>query len=198
MRQLAILLVPMILLSCQERATVTKRELQEYILDPQNGLIKQASRQGIDIEVLYRPTELIIAQQLDGVSDERQRSKEIEGFKGLSYFILRLSREGKEIENAYAGDPQRFATIVNYLSSALARNIYLVNNGDTITALDVVYTRMFGSATATSVMAVFNTDIKKRAGSLKFCIDDSQLGIGKNEFTFALSDIRNVPKLNLK
>jgi hypothetical protein len=191
------LFVLLILFACREQRIVSEQELKDYIMEPENGLRKHHEKNSIDIEVIYRPTELVLAQQLRGVTDEAERVKTIQNFDSLSYFIIKLSRKGREIENAYAGDTEKFLKVIRYLSSELPANIYLINNRDTIPALDAVYARMFGAATATSVMAVFDCNLQKKKGTMKLCLDDTELGLGQNQFQFDLSDIKKAPTLNL-
>jgi len=184
--------------ACQEQKIVSEQELKDYILDPEHGLRKQKEKNGIDIEVIYRPTDLIIAQQLGGVTDVKERGSIIRNFDTLSYFVIKLSRKGQEVENAYVSDNEKFVRVTNYLSSSIASNIYIVLEKDTLHALDAVYARMYGAASATSVMAVFNTDVRKKNGTLKFFLDDTELDLGQIEFEFDIKDIKKTPTLNLK
>ena len=198
MRTPLIVLALLSIFACQEQQIVSEQELKDYILDPEHGLRKQKKKNEVDIEVIYRPTDLILAQQLDGITDEKERSSTIKNFDTLSYFVIKLSRKGQEVENTYVSDNDKFVRVTNYLSSAIAGNIRMIIEKDTLSALDAVYTRMYGAASATSVMAVFNTDVRKKNGTLKFFLDDTELGLGQNEFEFDLSDIKKTPTLNLK
>lgn len=197
MRTSLLILLILTLFACNEQRVVTEQELKAYVLDPENGLRKQKEKNGVDIEVIYRPTELVLAQQLDGITDQQERRRTFENFDSLSYFVIKLSRKGQEIENAYVSDNDQFVRVINYLSSSIGANIYMVAEKDTIRALDAVYARMFGSASATSVMAVFDKDIRYLNGQLKFYLDDTQLGLGQNVFEFDLNDIKKAPTLNL-
>lgn len=185
------------LVGCNEQRVVSEAELKSYILDPENGLIVAKSKNDAAIEVLYRPSVLVSALQIDGVTDKEERSKTIKQFDSLTYFVVRLSRNGQEIENAFVSDPEKFTKVISYLSSTVAGNIYLTTPNDTIYALDAVYTRMFGAATATSVMAVFDTDVKDLEGTVNLHFDDTELGLGLNEFEFDANDIKKTPTLNL-
>lgn len=184
-------------MACQHKEILTEQALKEYVLDPDNGLFKQKESHGVNIAVFYRPSALVTAQQLDGMIDKESRARTIKTLDSLTYFVIKFSRNGQEIENAFASDEPKFLNVINYLSSSIGRDIYLLNKGDTINALDAVYAPMFGAASATSVMAVFKTDLRQRSGSVKFCVDDTKLGVGKNEFEFDLKNIRNTPTLNL-
>ena len=87
--------------------------------------------------------------------------------------------------------------MISYLSSSIGSNIYLITEEDTLRAVDAVYARMFGTSSATSVMAVFDKEVKKLDGTLKLYLDDTELGLGQNEFEFDLNDINKVPTINL-
>jgi hypothetical protein len=197
MRTPLILLAFSILLSCAGRSVVSEQELKDYLMDPEHGLSRHEAKKGIDMEVVYRPSELVAAQQVDGVTDKKEQERIIRNFDSLAYFILKLSRNGQEIENAYVSDNDKFLQVTSYLSSGIAQDLYLVNKEDTIRALDAVYTRMFGAATATTVMAIFDADVKDWDGSVTFCFDDTGLGLGINEFEFDTNDINKAPTLNL-
>jgi hypothetical protein len=165
MRSLFTLLMIGSLMGCSEQRVVSEAELKSYILNPENGLIVTRNKNDVAIDVLYRPSVLVSALQIDGITDKEQRNKTIKQFDSLTYFIIRLSRNGQEIENAFVSDPEKFSKVISYLSSAVAGNIYLTTPNDTLRALDAVYTRMFGAATATSVMAVFDTNAKDLEGN---------------------------------
>lgn len=197
MVRVLIILAVLTSLACTGKRAVSEQELREYIIDPEKGLRKQKQKNGIDMEVIYRPAELIIAQQLSGIADSEERRRVTKSFDTLSYFVIKLSRDGEEVESRYVNDTDKFVRVINYLSSEVARNIYLINSGDTIPAIDGVYSRMFGVSTATSVMVVFDSDLRSRQGMVRFCLDDTELGLGASDFDFALSDIKKAPTLNL-
>jgi hypothetical protein len=197
MRVVFVLLAMLTLVACNEKKVVSEEELKAYVMDPENGLRQQKESNGIDVEVIYRPSELVLAQQLDGMTNAAERINTIKNFDSLSYFVVKLSRKGQEVENVFVSDNEKFVRVINYLSSAIAQNIYIINDKDTIPALDAVYARMFGAATSTSVMAVFDTDFRKRSDDLKFFLNDTELGLGQNEFAFTINDIKKAPTLNL-
>lgn len=197
MVRILILFVALEAFACGGNGILSEQGLRDYVMEPENGLRKHCEKNGIDVEVIYRPTELILAQQLQGLTDQQERIRTIRNFDSLSYFVVKFSRNGKEVENRYARDPEEFLRVTNYLSSGIAKDICLILSTDTLFALDAVYARMYGAATATSVMAVFDADLKEKSGIITFCLDDTELGIGRNSFDFDLSDIKKAPTLNL-
>lgn len=170
-------------------------ELNRYILEEKNGLIKKISKNGVELEVLFRPSRLVAAQQLTGITDVTERHKIKSEFDTLNYFVLHLSRKGAEIENSFVSTPSQFTELIDYLSFGVSRDIYLVIGRDTVRALDAVYARTFGSADATSVIVVFGGGALKKNGDPIFCFDDSVVGTGLTKFPFKKDDLEEVPTL---
>jgi hypothetical protein len=117
-------------------------------------------------------------------------------YDSLDYFILRLSKNGKEIENGFVSNSERFSNVVSYLSSSLAERVYLVLDRDTIPALDAMYARTFGATTATQVMLIFKSNLVHQDGNVKLVYDDNFFGTGLNEFQFDVKNIKRIPRLN--
>jgi hypothetical protein len=197
MKNILTLIVLVAMVSCNGRAVVSEEELKAYIVDPENGLIKTTSKGDVNINVIYRPSELVVAQQIDGVTDKAEIQRAHVDFDGLTYFVLKMDRNGQEIENKLVSDPERFGQVISHLSSRIASDIYVIGDKDTVYAVDAIYTRMFGSAAATSVMVVFDKSIKQNEGPLTFHLDDETLGLGHLNFKFLSSDIKKAPTLNL-
>lgn len=197
MKVLSIILIAVSIAGCGGRNVVSEKELKSYISDPENGLSKSVMKGDINVNVLYRPSELVVAQQIAGVTNAEEIKQAHKDFDSLSYFVLKLDRDGQEIENKLVSDPERFGRVISHLSSGIASDIYVVADRDTLYAIDAIYTRMFGSAAATSVMAIFDKSLKEKSGTLKFHLDDETLGIGNVDFEFLTSDIKKAPTLNL-
>ena len=183
-----------ILIGCG-RKSITDKELLDYALDADNGLLQREEKSNTVLEMYYKPKELVMKQELLGISDAKTIADVTARFDSLDYFVLRLARAGKEIETSYASDPQRFNDVINYLSYYMAEDLSLINDRDTVPVLDIVYVRGFGATDATSVMAVFNSKLKTKDGIAKVVFNDQKLGTGLNEFEFNTDDIKNIPSL---
>jgi hypothetical protein len=197
MNKVTKLVALILLLSCVEKKTASTQELMNYVLNEDNGLYRKAEKNDVLIEVVYRPVDLILQQELEEVKEGGERQRMAQKYDHLTYFIIKFSKHEKEIESAYMADDTKFIRVINYLSGPIASDIYIRHNGDTIRALDAVYSRMFGATNATSVMLVFGGGLRSKKGKFIFCFDDTELGLGKNEFQFDLTDIRKTPTLNL-
>lgn len=182
----------MLLSACDIQQPVSSDELKAYALNPENGLIRSITAGDITAEIIYHPKDLILEQEAEGDID---RWKEAEQkLDSLDYFILRLSRGGEEIENRYAGDPDKFSQVINYLSASIAENIYLENEKKHYPE-SAMLIRSYGMAGATSVLVVFKSCLSKQDGPVTVVFDDPLLGTGRNTFSFQCDDIKKTPRL---
>jgi hypothetical protein len=188
-------LLLLILLACHSKKMLSKEELVQYPLDPEHGLIQKVKKGNTQLEIYYKPKDLILDQQMAGVQDEREIAKIKSDLDSVDYFVVQLSRDEKEIENTYASDPNRFNEVINYLSYYAAKDFKMITSSDTLPVLDLAYTRTFGSTHVTNILAVFNSGLHYRKGKAKIVFDDTVLGTGVSEFEFNINDIKNTPRL---
>jgi hypothetical protein len=192
---LIIIITGFVLSQCTDRY-ISRDELKAYPLNVKNGVIKSIDKSGIQIDAYYRSKDLIIAQELTPPVADTDLNKIESQYDSLDYFILRLSKNGKEIENGFVSNSERFSNVVSYLSSSLAERVYLVLDRDTIPALDAMYARTFGATTATQVMLIFKSNLVHQDGNVKLVYDDNFFGTGLNEFQFDVKNIKRIPRLN--
>jgi len=162
-----------------------------------NGLHKSLSKGNLTIEVSYRPADLVWRNELRKAVDEMVQDQLRKDYDSLNYFILRFSKNGEEIESAFVGSPTKFEEVTNYLAFGMQQHLIQVNGEDSSRVLDVIHTRTFGTSHGSSVMAIFNGNLKHKDNSVKLYLNDAVLGIGTAEFEFKISDIKNTPPLTL-
>ncbi len=185
----------MLLVAACSSKTVSMDELKKYPFDSSHGLIQESNRGGAKVEVYYKPKELVLRQELNN-ADHKGEVETRKKMDSLDYFVFRLSRNGHEIENDYANDPEMFNKVVDYLSFSFGNGVYLIHRKDTMPILDFSYARMFGASDASQLLTVFKSDLKTRTGKVTICFDDTLLGTGLSSFEFEIQDIKNIPPLN--
>jgi hypothetical protein len=186
----------MLLVAACSSKTVSMDELKKYPFDSSHGLIQVSNRGGAKVEVYYKPKELIFRQELKDNADRKAEVETRKNMDSLDYFVFRLSRNGHEIENDYANDPEMFNKVIDYLSFSFGNDVYMIHKKDTMPMLDFSYARMFGTSDACQLLTVFKSDLKTRTGKVTICFDDTFLGTGLSSFEFEIQDIKNIPPLN--
>jgi hypothetical protein len=176
---------------------MTESELKGYVSDKENGLQKSLQKNGYDIEVTYRPTELVLFQHLDGVEDASERETIKKQIDTLSYFVVKLSRNGQEIEHYLSGNRHMLAKVVSYLSSGIGDDLMVATRRDKMHPLDVAYVRSYGATSGTSLLVVFRKPDMDTTDKLTFVLNDELIGIGSVAFDFQTKDLKRIPTLRL-
>ena len=184
------------LISCQ--GDLTRKQLLDYTTDVKNGLCKKQEKLGTQLEVIYRPSQLMAEAQ---IRNEELSDRQIDSiratFKEIDYFLLRISRNSREIENSYSGDSRNFQRINNYLSFEIGGDIYLVQSRDTLRVTDFVRTQTFGASPSTDILLAFKPGFSKRSIDIKVVFNDTKFDTGVNEFLFDIDDITRVSDIQI-
>lgn len=185
--------VVILLASCSQKKEIPLQELKAYPSNPESGLWKIYEEGDIKIEMQYKPKDLIIEQNggLTGSAVWDSVAKELCSY---DYFVMRISKNNKEFESNYAGDPS-YVNIVNYLSTSMAKDIWLAIGREEIKPTDVMFVPSYGMSHASTVMLVFQSNLYNRKEDFKVVFNDSALGTGRHEFPFKFDALEDIPAL---
>jgi hypothetical protein len=184
-------------ISCNERAQ-SVHEVIDYCNEPTNGLRADYAIGEYRFEVIYRPVEIIVAQEIKSLSLTGQQIDSVRQlFDGIDYFLLRMQKKGTEVETSFARDPIRFGEVNTYLATKVGRDIKLVHAGDTILAKATIHTRTFGSSQSTDLLIAFESSLISKSGEFEVLFDDKIFGTGLHMFDFEINNIKSIPSLDL-
>lgn len=190
------LLLMFSLIACEQKfETVTK--LSEFIDDEANGYKYFKSVNGVDFILEYKPTDLLVQQELsDNYSDEfveKLRDK----YSKYLYFNLYMSSKKDELLNQAVHDREMFGEMVNMLAFDIDKNIHLYTSKfDTIPIVDFIYPRMYGMTNSTAIMIVYPREkVVSSEEYINFVVEDLGLSTGDIKFKIDLKAINNEPQL---
>ncbi|SHG78060.1 hypothetical protein SAMN04488109_1803 [Chryseolinea serpens] len=192
---LKILVLLFLLVSCGKKKA-TYLELQKFVADPAHGLVQSKNIQGVKIDVYYRPTDLLVHQEIGKArsASDSTIAKLRQKYSAYEYFVLSLSKGRKEITQVEG--PWDRGQIIQALSFEMSRFVKMTSMGrDSIPVSDYTIVRTFGLGNSTDALFAF----EKPLGDTKwiqFSMDEFGLGIGRQEFRFSTRNIDAVPKLN--
>lgn len=185
------------LVACSSPAYLTEEELGQFVLNPDNGLLKKTEANGLEMQVYYKPTGLLVAQELTDLSDTTQYQVLNNKYGQYAYFILDLSANN---ENALyqSGSYDRFSENLQTLAFRMDQYANLTTSqSDTIPVGDFIYPRMYGMSRSATVMFVFNKEKFADAEWVSFNIAEFGMGSGNQQFRFEIEDINNAPGLRI-
>lgn len=186
------------LLGCCQRniQSLSRSELIQYANNPDNGLVVSIMAEDLKLTAHYKPKDLILDQHL--VSPDIQSLNKLRAeLQEYDYFIVQFSKEGREIESYFSADTQQSNSLLRYLSGGIDNDFLLVNGRDTVQVDQTIYTPHYGSATSTSLMLIFKSDILTKNKDITLIYNDSFFKSGQSFFRFDIDEIKHIPKLNL-
>jgi hypothetical protein len=85
----------LLLTSCANKTFNNEQELWTYLKNPDNGYLQQKNINGYDFSLLYKPTDLLVAQELGENTSKERITALREKYQKQLYFTLSMSRNGK-------------------------------------------------------------------------------------------------------
>jgi len=198
---LTFLFVCLLFLSCSKSKTFeTEQEFWGFIKDPTNEYMQHKSINNIDFQLLYKPTDLLVQQELGDTATDSLVQQLRNKYNKQLYFSLSMSSNNKELLSSIPKNRGEFGAMVNDLAFGMKEKVHLLNaKKDTIAMLDYVYPRMYGMSKSTNILFVFNKeDEKLKEEYLNFTISNMDIGTGGIKFKIPTTILKNEPNLSFK
>ncbi|WP_244283451.1 hypothetical protein [Flavobacterium hercynium] len=191
-----LLLVLFICSSCSNTFD-TQEKLNEYLQKENNGYNYKKTVANVDYVLQYRPTDLLVQQELGEDRNPAQIEKLRKRYNQYLYFNLSMSKNNQELLNSVSQDKAKFGQMVNDLAFGMEEKIHLYTpSKDTLSMTDFIYPRMYGMSNATSIMIVYPRDKKyMNEEYLNFVVEDLGLETGDIKFKLNTKALLNEPQL---
>jgi hypothetical protein len=194
----SLLLLLLTIISSCSKTFDTPEEITAYITDEDHGYNYKKTVNGVDYVLQYRPTDLLVKQELS----EKYTTTEVEKLRAkyskYLYFNLSMSKNNQELLNGLARDKQKFGQMVNDLAFGMDEKVHLYTpEKDTLAIADFIYPRMYGMTNATVIMLVYPRDKKYMDNDyLNFTIEDLGLDTGEIKFKLNAKVLQQEPHLS--
>ena len=200
-RLFLLLLLQIVVYSCSRKSFESKKELYAYLQDESHGYLQNKQVNGYDFSLLYKPTDLLVEQELGEDTSNNEKIKELRNkYNQYIYFTLSMSRDNKELLSTTPRNRQEFGQMVNELAFGMDRKVHVFTpKRDTLELLDYIYPRMYGMSRATTMLFVYPRDEKYlKEAYLNVTIQDLGTYTGEVKFKIPTRKIKNEPKLEFK
>jgi hypothetical protein len=164
------------------------------VYDTDNGLSKIIEAGDIEIRVTYRPTDLLVLQELGHSNNvdtelvDQLRRK----YSPRYYFVVSFSRSNNEILAGSANFSELLQTISFRMHDVISLR---TSSNHAIPLADFVYNRTFGLSNSTDLLCVFEKSEIINSDWIDVDIEEFGLGIGKRSIRFDVSKMEEAPKL---
>lgn len=174
--------------------TVTKKELIDYINRPKNGLVKTYNKAGLSIKVNYKPSELLVLQELEATTNyDKSTLEKLEGkYNRYYYFNIAMAVNNNDLMN------QSSTEALKLLAFSMEKNVQLItSNNDTILPTDYIAPNMYGITKNTSFLFAFDNKkiIERNPEHLTVSIRDALANKQELKFEFKNNDLTTIPTL---
>ncbi len=185
---------------CINKTFNTEQELWNYIKNEENGYIQHKNINGYDFTLLYKPTDLLVKQELSDLKNAKKISALRKKYNQYMYFNLSMSKNNKELLSMAPHNRNEFGAMVNQLAFGMGNKVHLyTQKKDTLPLLDFVYPRMYGMSQSTDILFVYPRDKKYLKNEyLNFTVEDLGIYIGEVKFKLSVDKIKNEPVLTFK
>lgn len=180
--------------------TMSRAELVKYIGDKDHGLSQEQEVNGIKVQVTYRPSALLAAQELgNGQLPPAAVVDSVESkYKKSYYFLLKFSKDGREAIRQL-GDFSRYSDMVQVLSFQMPRFVNVTTTAkDTVPLRDFMFDQTYGMSDGNTVLLCFEKEQLQNKKDLEINIAECGFGIGNLKFHFDQKDIERVPALDYR
>lgn len=194
----AFLIFAGVLCSCSNDSFNDKELLTIFLQDKDNGYSSYKSVNEVDFNVIYRPTDLLVEQELGENYTVRDIESLRKKYKNHIYFNISISKNNQEILSSLTNDRNSYGEMVNELAFGMEDKLNLITaTRDTISMTDFIYPRLYGLSQTTTILIVYpREEILKGGASFKIVLKDMGLGTGDVGFRFKTNIIGNDPHLN--
>jgi hypothetical protein len=175
-----------------------EQEMMDFITEEDNGYRYSKNVNGVDFSLQYRPTDLLVKQEIGEVGDMKLVDSLRVVYGKFLYFNLSMSFNNQELLNSVASDKNKFGQMVNDLAFGIDKKVNLITpTQDTIAMTDFIYPRMYGMTHATTIMLVYPYDKKMLEHEfMNLTIQDLGFYTGEVNIKINTNKIKQQPKLN--
>lgn len=183
--------------SCGNKTFDSTEDITKYITDEDNNYCYKKTIEGVDYVLQYRPTDLLVQQELGDKKDSKQIQQLRERYSKYMYFNLSMSMNDRELLSNVVRDKNKFGQMVNELAFGMDEKVHLfTKDKDTLAMGDFIYPRMYGMTNSTAIMIVYPRNTKyTKEDYLNFTIEDLGLFTGEVKFKINTKAILNEPEL---
>ncbi len=187
----------LLLISSCTQTFETAEEMNSYIKEEDNGYLYKKTVAGVDYVLQYKPTDLLVNQELGDKINPSQIEKLRKQYGQYLYFNLSMSKNDQELLNGVAGDKAKFGQMVNELAFGMEEKLHVYTPAkDTLELADFIYPRMYGMSNSTSIMIVYPRDPKYlKEEYLNFVVEELGLDTGDIKFKLDTKALNNEPQL---
>lgn len=196
-RGISLLILIVVISSCNQKTFNNETTLLDYIKDQKNGYTQHKTINGVDYTLMYRPTDMLVNQELGGKNTREEVAELRDKYSKYMYFNLSMSKNNQELLSVAPNNRNEFGAMVNQLAFGMNEKVHMYTQSkDTLEMADYIYPRMYGMSRATTMMFVYPREEALKEDYVNFTVEDLGLYTGEVKFKITTETLKNEPRLS--
>lgn len=188
--------------STNNKEALTINEIQNYIIDPSNGLVKTKQINEFKYQIKYKPVDYVIASEVSEkhVITKKEYLEKLQELDGLQYFDIRIEVDGLngELIKYNLSSEIEYERRVEYLAFKMQNDIKLIDGSDTSDCVLYHMERAYDVVPYATILLGFKKSKDINGLNDKTIVfRDYLFNNGIIKFTFIPADIQRVPNLQI-
>lgn len=174
-------------------------EFVKWVGDKENNLSKSKEISEMKYHLSYIPKECMAYLELkDEAYTPEQFNKTLESYKTMTYFNFRIElKDGKgELLKYDLNSPQQYTERINYVSFGMQKDIFLVQEKDTLFPGLYHFERTFDIAPFTTVMIAFDNEKFNPEKEFTIVYNDKLFNKGFIKYNYQPKQLIDLPNLS--
>ncbi len=187
-----------LIISCDNTKTLDVESYLKYIVNENNGLVKQSKTNNLTMILEYKPIDYLALLEIDkfSLSMNQNTFDSLKGnYNNQLFFVLKLQADGEnDFLKANSNNQEDFFKRVEYYNTSFINDVILIQGQDTISCVSANLERNFGISPQTNIGLIFEN---KTIRNEDFCIQiyDKEFGSSKTNFCFDKNSLTNIPNI---
>lgn len=179
--------------------SLSPRDYKAYVTNPDNGLVKTKHIDKVDYIVTYKPHELIVVMENEDGIDTATYTNTIGEIQGLQYynFKLKIDDKAKDILKAGVSSVNDYYKRVEYFTSLMQNDIWLIQGKDTLPCRIFHYERNYSAAPYSDFSLAFDGTDGNATVDRTIVFNDHVFNNGLIKLTISGDDIKKIPALKI-
>jgi hypothetical protein len=179
------------------KADLDKQAYVNWVLNPNNGLVKEKQIGEYGLELQYRPLELIVLTENNGVQVDVMELR-CEELSVSQYFNLKLKSKDPLLKVMDIGnqDEQDYYAKLDYFTNGIQADLKLIDGSDTLNCMISVFERTYDLAPYVTFALAFDNK-GQNTGDKTLYFNGDKLGLGPVYLKIEGEEIKNTPNLIL-
>jgi hypothetical protein len=180
------------------QTTLDLEDYNHWILDEDNGLVKNKKLSEIEYTLSFLPTDVLVQREGKMIGGEKELLEMKSHYENMTYFNFRIAvpEAGAEPLKYKLSSAIEYEERIKYMAFQMKNDIRIVQGSDTLNPGLYHFERAFNVVPFVNVMFAFDNDKFSPAEEFTVVINDNLFNKGELKYNFQENQLIDLPKIS--